>query len=280
MQELPQILLRLSYELLLVWLLWTAWIGWDGREELHARTHQQGQPRQRHPQSPRDCPVCRTAHGVCETHEQRVVEPWAKRKSKRGRPKVVETDGYGCPNPHCPYFKITEAQVHALVGDVLHYGADTIQYLRCQACRTKFSVRLGTPMYDLKTPARRVDEVMTATSEGVDVSAASRIFKHDERTIQRWLARTAAQSQRLHDYFFHDLVCQHLQLDELVTKVRGLKEHIFVRVALDAQTKVIPVIRIGRRQHDDAMLFVHEVWQCLAPGAPRCSQPMGYGCTT
>jgi hypothetical protein len=118
--------------------------------------------------------------------------------------------------------------VHALVGDGWHYGADPIQYLRCQACHTKFSVRVATPMYDLKTPVRRVDEVVTATSEGVDVAAASRIFKHDERTIHRWLARTAAHSQRLHNHFFHNLVCSQLQLDELVTKLRGLKEHVFV----------------------------------------------------
>ncbi len=100
------------------------------------------------------------------------------------------------------------------------------------------------------------------------MAAASRIFKHDERTIQRWLARTAGRSQRLHTHFFHDLVCQHLQLDEQVTKLRGLKEHIFVWVALDARTKIIPVIHIGRRKHDDAMGFVHEMWQRLAPGAP------------
>jgi hypothetical protein len=268
MQELLLVVLRLCYELLLVWLLWTAWIGGNGGERLLSKIRPQGQPRQRHPQNPRDCPGCCAAHGACETHVQREVEPWAKQKSRRGRPKGINTDGYGCPNPQCRYFKITDGQVHALVGDGLHDGADTIQYLRCQACHTKFSVRLGTPMYDLKTPARRVDEVMTATSEGVDVAAASRIFKHDERTIQHWLGRTAAHAQRLHHYFFHDLVCQHLQLDELVTKLRGLKEHLFVWVAPDAQTKIIPVIRIGRRKHDDAMLFVHEIWQRLAPGVP------------
>ncbi len=114
----------------------------------------------------------------------------------------------------------------------------------------------------------------------MDGSAASRLFKHDERTIPCWLARTAAHSQRLHHYFVHDLVCQHLQRDELVTKLRGLKEHIFVWVALEAQTKVIPVIRIGRRKHDDAMGFVYEVWQRLAPGAPPVLPPMGCGCTT
>ncbi len=158
--------------------------------------------------------------------------------------------------------------MHALVGDGLHHGADTIQYLRCQACHTKISVRRNTPMSALKTPVRRVEEVVTATSEGVDVAAASRIFTHDERTIQRWLTRMAAHSQRLHNRFFPDLVCQHLQLDELVTKLRGLKEHIFIWVALEAQTKIIPVIHIGRRKREDAMQFVHEVWQRLAPGAP------------
>ena len=50
--------------------------------------------------------------------------------------------------------------------------------------------------------------------------------------------------------------------------LRGLKEHIFVWVALEAQTKIIPVIHIGRRKREDAMRFVHEVWQRLAPGAP------------
>ncbi len=166
------------------------------------------------------------------------------------------------------YYGIRDARLHALVGDGVHDGADSIQYLRCQACRTKVSTRWNTPMYDLKTPVRRVDEVMTATSEGVDVAAASRIFKHDERTIARWLSRTGSHAQRLHHHFFHDLVCAHLQLDELVTKLRGLKEHLYVWVALDAQTKVIPVIHVGQRKHDDAMVFVHEVWQRLASGAP------------
>ncbi len=212
--------------------------------------------------------MCRRAHGQCGPHEQRVVEPWAKQKSQRGRPKVVNTEGYYCPYPDCRYYRITDARVHALVGDGLHSGADTIPYLQCQACHRKFSVRVGTPMYDLKTPAKRVDEVMTATSEGVDVAAASRIFKHDERTIQHWLDRTAQHAQRLHHHFIHDLVCAHLQLDELVAKLRGLKDHVYVWVALDAQTKLIPVIYVGRRKHDDAMVFVHEVWQRLAPGAP------------
>ena len=260
--------IRICFELILAWLLWQQLLAWEQGDGSTLFKVQRPQKRQRHPHSPRECPACQEAHGQGAIAEPRPVEPWSKRKSQRGRPKTVETDGYGCPNEDCPYYNITDGQVHALVGYGKHYGADTIQYLKCQACQTKVTTRWNTPMYDLKTPARRVAEVMTASSEGVDVAAASRIFDHDERTIQRWLGRTAEHSQRLHHHFFRDLVCQHLQLDELVTRLRGVKERVFVWVALDAPTKIMPVIHIGTRKREDAQRFVHELWQRLAPGAP------------
>src|SRR5215471_6881161 len=198
MQALFLSLDRFSYEALLIWLVWLVWGRWNDHERLAVRVLTRGQARQRQPHSARECPVCRAAPGAWATHERRVVEPWSAHKSKRGRPKRVETDGYCCPNPGCPYYQITDARLHALVGDGLHHGADPIQYRRCQACHTKGSARWQTPMYDLKTPVRRVDEVVTATSQGVDVAAASRIFKHDERTSQRWLSRMADHSARLH----------------------------------------------------------------------------------
>jgi IS1 family transposase len=123
-------------------------------------------------------------------------------------------------------------------------------------------------MYDLKISASEVARVMTATSEGVDVAAASRIFAHDERTIRRWLLRTAAHAERLHGRVVRNLVCRHMQLDELVTKLRGVKERVFVWVALDAHTKLILAMRCGGRTRVDAQLFVHEVWSRLAPGTP------------
>jgi hypothetical protein len=32
-------------------------------------------------------------------------------------PKRVNTQGFACPNQQCPYSGITEAHIHALVGD-------------------------------------------------------------------------------------------------------------------------------------------------------------------
>src|SRR5689334_16527852 len=116
MQDVMLSSLRLSYELLLVWFVWTTWISWSDSDRLSARGLVSGQPQQRHAHSPRDCSVCRAAHGAGEGHEQQVVEPWLAHKSKRGRPKLVATEGYCCPNPRCPYYQITDARVHALVG--------------------------------------------------------------------------------------------------------------------------------------------------------------------
>jgi len=259
---------RLGYELLLMWLLWQWWSTWQKVDEFGLQAGKSGDKREWHPQSPRDCPACQALNGQCSQELSKPVEPWRKHKSGRGRPKTVVTDVNSCPNRACVYFGVTDGHRHALVGYGKHHGADCIQYLKCQACGTKFSSRLNTPMYDLKTPAQRVGEVVTATSEGVDISAASRIFSHDERTIARWLSRTGEHSARLHDHFFHDLVCAHLQLDELVTKLRGVPERVWVWVALDAHTKIMPVINLGGRKREDAQLFVHELWQRLAGGAP------------
>jgi hypothetical protein len=46
--------------------------------------------------------------------------PWSEVKSRRGAPKRVASEGLACPNRKCPYSGITDAQIHALVGDGKH----------------------------------------------------------------------------------------------------------------------------------------------------------------
>jgi IS1 family transposase len=64
----------------------------------------------------------------------------------------------------------------------------------------------------------------------------------------------------------HDLQCGHLQLDELVTRVRTFVHRVWVWVAVDASTKLITMVHLGRRKCDDAMLFVHGLMARLAAG--------------
>jgi transposase-like protein len=103
----------------------------------------------------------------------------------------VNTDGFACPNPQCAYSGITDAQVHALVGDGKHGHAERIQTFRGPACRTTFSARHDTPLYRLKTPSQQIAVVLAALAEGLDPSAAERVFGYQQATIITWLTRAA-----------------------------------------------------------------------------------------
>jgi transposase-like protein len=106
------------------------------------------------PRTPLDCPACRLpcTHSFVAGPAPVPVRPWREMKSRREAPKRIQTEGFACPNPQCPYCGITEAHIHALVGDGKHGRAERIQTFRCQACHITFTARRHTPLYRLKTP--------------------------------------------------------------------------------------------------------------------------------
>jgi transposase-like protein len=225
--------------------------------------------RQQRPGHPDDCPLCGEAKLAVQPDAVSVrqpVEPWSTCKSRRGRKKSLATEGVACPNPDCEYAGIGDSAVHAIVGDGQRGVTDAIQYWRCQCCGRRFGSRLGTPLYRLKTPPRRVAEVMIAFAEGVDVSAAHRIFGHDERTLSDWLRKGNQHAERIQEWLFRDLHCAHLQLDGLVTRVRTSVQRVWVWASITTQTKLIPVVHIGRRKRADSMRFVHRPKAGLASG--------------
>jgi hypothetical protein len=80
------------------------------------------------PRTPLDCPLCRlsctfsSVVGASPTP----VRPWREVKSRRGAPKRINTEGFACPNRERPYFGITAAPLHALVGDGEHGHATAL----------------------------------------------------------------------------------------------------------------------------------------------------------
>ncbi len=218
------------------------------------------------PRTPLDCPACR----LCCTPWSGVrpaptpVRPWREVKSRRGAPKRVNTEGFACPNQQCPYSGITDAQIHALVGDGTHGRAERIQTFRCQACRTTFSARRHTPLYRLKTPSQQVAVVLTALAEGLDASAAERIFGYRDSTITTWLTRAGEHAQTLHKRSFSNLRLPHLQLDELRTRLRSYQQVLWLWLAIDPCTKILPVLHLGPRTQNVAHLLIHSLRQILA----------------
>src|SRR5262249_31291190 len=171
-----------------------------------------------------------------------------------------------CPNPQCTYYRNTEAQVHALVGDGKHGQAEPIQTFRCQACRTTFSARRDTPLYRLKTPSQQVAVVLSALAEGLDPSAIERVFGFRQATIMRWLTRAGEHAQTLHKRTFCHLRLPHIQLDELRTRLRSHSQVQWLWLAIDPRTKILPVLQLGPRTQHMAHQLIHSLRQSLAPG--------------
>ena len=108
------------------------------------------------PRTPEDCPWCRLEHRLGVLDTSRTARPWHAVKSRRGRPKTHDTDGYACMNPGCEYYKDTDGTHHGLRWDGWRNKGEASPSLACGACGSKHTARLGTPMYRLKTVSERV----------------------------------------------------------------------------------------------------------------------------
>ena len=252
--------------LVLCWGAWVCFSRWHHSRKSERSTVVATVQRLLKPRTPDDCPACRCQRALpTAPASPPSVRPWCEVKSRRGKPKRIATDGFACPNPTCAYSQITDAEVHALVGDGTHGKAERIQTFRCQACGTTFTSRRDTSLYRLKTPAQRVGEILTALAEGLTIAAAERVFGHRHATITTWLTRAGEHSATLHDRSFRRLRLPHLQFDELRTRLRNRAQVLWHWVVIDPLTKLIPVVHLGARTQTAAHTVVHELHQRLAP---------------
>lgn len=111
--------------------------------------------RKLHPREPKDCPQCALGIYWLPRGPEHKVVPWSQLKSRAGRPKSSKTRGYACLKVGCRYFGNTDPAEHALVFDGKRGVEKDIQQLKCQACGSRHTSRLATPMYQIKTPLGR-----------------------------------------------------------------------------------------------------------------------------
>ncbi len=101
--------------------------------------------------------------------------------------------------------------------------------------------------------------VLIALAEGLDASAAERVFGYRQATITSWLWRAGEHAQTLHERSFCHLWIPHLQLDELRTRLRSSQHVLWLWLAIDPCTKVLPVLHLGPRTQYAAHLFIHSL---------------------
>jgi len=79
------------------------------------------------------------------------------------------------------------------------------------------------------------------------------------------VTRAGLHATSLHERLFQNLKLLHIQLDELCTKTRQGADALWVWLAVDARTKIIPVLIVGPRTQPSAHAVVHALVKVLAP---------------
>ncbi len=108
--------------------------------------------------------------------------------------------------------------------------------------------------------------VLTALAEGLDLSAAERVFGYRQATITTWLSHAGEHARTFHERSFCSIHLPHLQLDELRTRLHSATQILWLWLAIDPLTKIIPVLQLGPRTQHRAHLMIHSLRLMLAPG--------------
>jgi len=110
--------------------------------------------------------------------------------------------------------------------------------------------------------------VLSALAEGLDPSTAERVFGFQQATITTWLSRAGEHAQILHERFFFHLHLPHIQLDELRTRLRSTTQVLWLWLAIDPLTKILPALQLGPRTQNMAHSLIHSLRQILAAFLP------------
>jgi IS1 family transposase/transposase-like protein len=215
------------------------------------------------PRTPDDCQDCRLAAAEMGPGRSAKRRRWVEVKSQRGRPKKHDSSGQACMNPWCEYYKDTDPAYHALRWDGQRNACEATDQWECGACGKKHTARLSTPLYRLKTTSERVALATHLAMKGMSIADISEVLGHSPSTITRWLERDGQHSEKLHEHHFKGLTIVHVQVDELVTRVRRWAKRAWVWTAEDAQSKAWLAWHVGGRAQADAHRLLHRVKQIL-----------------
>ena len=138
---------------------------------------------------------------------------------------------------------------------------------RHSVCRSHhFPRSTPHPLVPLEPPSQQIAMVLSALAEGLDPSAAERVFGYRQATITPWLTRAGEYAQTLHERSFRTLWLPHLQLDELRTRLRCSTQVIWLWLTIDPLTKILPVLHLGPGTQNAAHMVIHSLQHLLVPG--------------
>jgi transposase-like protein len=108
-----------------------------------------------------------------------------------------DLSGFCCLNSDCPDHGKRGAGNLTVTS---RYGPDKARrMLRCRTCKTRFSERKGTPLFDARLPPGKVESVLEHVAEGCGVRQTGRLCKVAPNTVARYSRLAGAHARDAHD---------------------------------------------------------------------------------
>jgi hypothetical protein len=126
-----------------------------------------------------------------------------------------------------------------------------------------------SPMANVLPKDKQIAAI-SALAEGSSIRSIERMAGVHRDTVMRLGVRVGQGCARLMDAKMHDLPCRYLQLDELWGFIGKKERHLLVNdnpeygdvwtfCAIDAETKLVPAYRVGKRDIRTATAFVGDL---------------------
>ncbi len=143
---------------------------------------------------------------------------------------------------------------------------------RCPKCKRTYTEPHKRVLDTMYIPEDRAVLALQLLLEGNSIRSTERITKLDRNTIMSLLVIAGQRCQTLMNTRMKDLPLEYLQIDEIWTYVQKKNRHVrsgdspevgdqWVFVAIDAQTKLIPSFRIGKRSREDTREFLWDLYK-------------------
>ena len=120
-------------------------------------------------------------------------------------------------------------------------------------------------------PKEKQLSIIAALVEGNSIRSTERMTRVHRDTIMRLLEKVGENCARIMDERMKDLPCRKVQVDEIWTFVAKKERRVlpgedrqemgdqYVFVALDADSKLVPVFKIGKRDGETALATMTEL---------------------
>ncbi len=161
---------------------------------------------------------------------------------KDNRPPL---DTLACTNPHCQDYELSGQNNLRVIRE---YGKhDRIRYLKCNTCKTNFSERKNTPLWNSRLPEAKVASIAEHLTDKCCYKSTARLTKHSKNTVKHYAKRLGYHARDVHNQLVQDVHVNALEFDERHGFVELKTNKLWEANAIDPKSKFMLELTFGTR---------------------------------